>query len=412
MATETGELERVDVFDPKLHEGGCPHAPLQRMRQEAPVRRNALPHGGECWVVTRHADVSAISRDTATFSSARAGIHLHPDQVAQLDLLRNVLLYKDPPEHTPYRQILQKAFTPHTVARLEDAVRERVTQAIDAVIETGSCDFVNDIAIPIPLHVLTDLMGVPEADVPQFLAWTDQIEEAQRAPEPNAAADTFVEMAGYLHGQIARQSAEDNEDSLVMRLRSAEIDGRSLDDNEILLFFGLLAFAGNDTTRNTMSAGMLTLLEHPEAWQQLVADPELIPAAIEEVLRYTTVVQWFARTATTDTELSGVPIAEGERVVMWYTSASRDEAVFEDPDTFDIHRVKPEHKAFGGGGRHFCLGAGLARLELRVAFEEIAKRMPDIAPAGDVERVPSSWANGLTKLPVTFTPGSRIGAER
>lgn len=194
-----------------------------------------------------------------------------------------------------------------------------------------------------------------------------------------------------------------------MKLRAAEVDGERLTDPEILVFFGLLAFAGNDTTRNTLATGMHTLLQHPEQLQELVDDPALIPAAVEEILRYTTVVRWFMRTATKDTELAGEQIAEGDRVVMWYASASFDDEVFDDPTTFDIHREKPEHKAFGGGGRHFCLGAGLARAELRIALEEITSRMKDLQLAGDVERLPSSWANGLVKFPVTFTPGERVG---
>ena len=402
------ELASVDLTDAAWFADGPPHALFARLRVEDPVHWNPLPDGSGCWSVTRHADVSAISRDTATFSSHRAGIFLHPDQVVPLALTRNLLLYKDPPEHTKYRLILQKAFTPHTVAALEDAVRARVKWTLDAVIGAGRCDGVDDIAIPIPLGVLTELMGVPDEDTAKFAAWTEQIEFAQRAPGPEAANEVFVEMAGYLHGQIERQATEGLEDSLVMRLRAAEVDGNRLDDAEILVFFGLLAFAGNDTTRNTTATGLLALLERPEVYAELVADPSLIPAAIEEILRWTSVVQWFNRTATTATQIAGTPIAEGDRVLMWYASASRDEAVFEDPQTFDIHRAKPDHKAFGGGGRHFCLGAGLARLELRVIFEELTRRMPDLAQTGPAERLPSSWANGLVSLPLSFSPGTPI----
>jgi cytochrome P450 len=194
-----------------------------------------------------------------------------------------------------------------------------------------------------------------------------------------------------------------------MRLRAAEVDGQKLDDSEILVFFGLLMFAGNDTTRNTAASGMHALLEHPDQFAELVADPSLIPDAVEEILRWTSVVNWFARTAKEDVELGGQQIAAGDKVVMWYTSASRDEAVFDDPDRFDIHRGSPDHKAFGGGGRHFCLGAGLARLELRVLLEEVVRRMPDLAASGEPERLPSNWANMLTSLPVAFTPGPRLG---
>jgi len=401
------ELATVDLTDARWHEDGPPHELFARMRAEAPVRWNPLPDGTGAWSLTRHADVSAVSRDTDTFSSSRAGIFLHPDQVVPLELTRNLLLYKDPPEHTKYRLILQTAFTPHTVSALEDAVRARVTRTIDAVIEQGRCDFVNDIAVPIPLGVLTELMGVPEADIPRFLEWTERIEAAQRAPAPNGAVEVFGEMAGYLHEQIERQAKEGQSESLVMRLSAAEVDGERLSDPEILVFFGLLAFAGNDTTRNTAATGMLALLEHPDELAELRADAALIPQAVEEILRYTSVVKYFVRTATRDVEIGGQKIAAGDRVMMWYSSASRDERVNDDAQLFDIHRVKPDHKAFGGGGRHFCLGAGLARLELRTIFEEVIRRMGDLEPAGRAERLPSSWANGLLALPVRFTPGRR-----
>ena len=400
------ELSEVNLMDPAWFADGPPHELFARMRAEAPVRWNRWPDGSGFWSLTRHADIAAVSRDTDTFSSYRAGIFLHPDQVTPLELNRNLLLYKDPPEHTKYRRILQTAFVPNTVAKLEDAVRARITRVIDAVIERGSCDFVSDIAVPVPLGVLAELMGVPDEDIPRLYEWTEQIEEAQRSPEPAAAMETFAEMAAYLHQQIERQISEGGE-SLVTKLREAEVDGERLDDNEILVFFGLLVFAGNDTTRNTASSGVLALLEHPEQYTMLHEEPDLIPQAVEEILRFTSVVNYFVRTATRDTAIAGQPIAEGERVLMWYTSASRDENVYDDPQRFDITRPEQDHKAFGGGGRHFCLGAGLARLELRVLLEELTRRMPDLALAGEVKRLESTWANSLTSLPVSFTAAAR-----
>lgn len=401
----TVDLEGVDLMDPAWFGDGPPHALFARMRAEAPVRWNRSREGDGFWSLTRHADISAVSRDTETFSSSRAGIFLDPDQVVPLDLTRNLLLYKDPPEHTKYRVILQSAFTPRTVSALEDSVRARITRVIDGVIDRGSCDFVPDIAVPVPLGVLAELMGVPDEDIPRFYEWTEQIETAQRAPHPAAALQTFAEMTGYLHEQIRRQTQAGG-DSLVMRLRRAEVDGHRLDDAEILVFFGLLVFAGNDTTRNTASSGALALLEHPEQYARLRGDPARIPRAVEEILRFTSVVNYFARTATRDTEIGGQPIAQSDKVVMWYASASRDEAVYEEPQRLDVTRERQDHQAFGGGGRHFCLGAGLARLELRVLFEEVTRRMTDLRLAGEVKRVSSSWANSLTSLPVGFTAGS------
>ncbi len=392
----------MDLFgDASLYASGPPHDLFARLRRDSPVLRTPNPHGGHVWSLFRHADVAAVSKDHETFSSAREGIFLQRDQVAPLELVRNVILYKDPPEHNKYRSVLMPFFTARAVARWEEMITDVVTRAIDDVIDAGGCDFVADLAVPVPLRVLLHMMGVPEEDLPRFSAWTEQIEAGQRSREPNAAVDTFGEMAGYLHEAIQAQLGSDA-DTLVRRLRAAEVEGESLDDTEMMLFFALLAFAGNDTTRNTSATGMLALLEHPDAWARVRADDELLPGAVEEVLRWTSVVQWFGRTATRDTEVGGTAIAEGEKVILWYGSASRDEAVFSDPDTFDVTRPKPDHKAFGGGGRHFCLGNQLARLQLQILFREVGRRMPDIALAGPPEHLGSSWAHALTRMPVTY----------
>ena len=217
-----------------------------------------------------------------------------------------------------------------------------------------------------------------------------------------AATATFGEMVGYLQQLVQRQVAEGG-DSLVTRLRQAEVDGDTLSDDEILTFFGLLVFAGNDTTRNTAATGILALLRHPEQWRLLRENPERIPTAVEEILRYTSVVKYFVRTATRDVELAGRKIAEGDKVVTWFTSASRDDALTEDPQRFDVTRDNPEHRTFGGGGPHFCLGNRLARLELRVLLEELTRRMPDLELDGPVEYLDSNWAHALTALPVKFS---------
>lgn len=400
------DLERTDLTDPALFADGPPHDLLGRLRDEAPVHWNDA--AGGFWAVTRHADIAAASRDTDTFSSYADGIFPNRDQVVPLDLARNLLLFKDPPEHTKYRRILQTAFVPNTVAALEDRVRLRVTNAIDAFIETGSCDFVADVAVPVPLGMLAELMGVADDDIPTLGKWVDAIEEAQRDDEGGTALPTFVEMAGFLQEQIARQ-IESGEESLVTRLREAEVDGERLTDDEILVFFGLLVFAGNDTTRNTTAQGMHALLGDRDQWEALCADPALIENAVEEILRFTSVVNWFCRTATTDTALAGQPVAKGEKVMLWYTSGSRDESVCPHADRLDVARADVKHMAFGGGGRHFCLGAGLARLELRVLFEELTRRIPDARIAGPVERLSSTWANALTSLPLEFSPGPREG---
>lgn len=393
------------LTDPERFAEGPPHELFDRLRGE-PVDSGNGPEGNRMWSLCRHAEIAAASRDTATFSSHEAGIFPHSDQVTPLELNRNLLLYKDPPEHTKYRKILQTAFVPRSVAALEDRVRAIVTEVLDEIVAAGRCDFVADVAVPIPLRVLAGLMGIPDSDLTTMEDWIERIEKAQISPEPSAALEVFGEMAAYLAAQIEAQKQAGGE-SLVTTLVEAQVDGEGLTDAEILVFFALLVFAGNDTTRNTMSGGLEALLDHPDQLELLVREPERIPAAVEEILRWTSVVNYFCRTATEDTELCGCPIGRGDKLMLWYAAGSRDPEVNEEPHRFDVTRAEPVHMAFGGGGRHFCLGAGLARLELRVTFEEVLVRLPGIRADGEPQRLRSNWANALTTLPIAFTPTSR-----
>lgn len=402
-----------DLLDGERYTAGCPHAALAEVRERCPVGwldsdRNAA---GGVWAVTRQAEVAAVSKDPDSFSSAEQGIFIDPDQVFPLDLTRQVLLYKDPPEHTQYRKILQSAFTPNAVASMEPRIRARTTRLIDAVVESGSCDFVEALAVPLPLGVLAEILVIPEEDVPQLYEWTELIEQGQRADVPNAAMPVFEQMAPYLLEHVQRQ-LELGGENVITRLAKAEIDGRPIAETEIIVFLTLLIFAGNDTTRNTASSGLLALLENPDQWGILCEDPTAIGDGVEEILRYTSVVRWFTRTAKRDVEVGGQRVAAGEKVLMHYASASRDERVYERPERLDVTRAEHDHSAFGGGGRHFCLGAGLARLELRILLEELTRRLPDVRLAGDPEWLPSSWAGGLTSLPIEFTPGAREAEAR
>ena len=404
-ASDATELTKHETFA-----DGPPYELFDELREQAPaVDSGKGPEGNQMWSVCRYADIAAISRDPETFSNHREGIFPHKDSPFSLALTQNLLLYTDPPEHTKYRKILQSAFTPNAVAKRQDVVRGIITDHIDNVIEAGECDFVQDIAVPYPLTVLMSLMGIPPDDIETFKGWIDRIEHAVITGEPDAANPVMVEMAPYLMEQIQRQKAEGGE-SVVTTLADAEVDGESLKDEEILVFFGLLAFAGNDTTRNTLSGGMRALLEHPDQLELLRNEPERIENAVEEILRWTTVVNYFCRTATKDTEVSGCPVGEGDKVMIWYAAGSRDPAANDDPHRFDVTREDIDHMAFGGGGRHFCLGSGLARQELRVAFEEILRRMKGIELAGEPTRLESNWAHAHTSMPIRFTPGEREGS--
>jgi methyl-branched lipid omega-hydroxylase len=400
------DLDSVDLMDPELFADGPPHELFARMRAEAPVLWSNLPDGDGFWSLTKAQDIAAISKDSATYSSARNGVFISEEMPLPVDVVRAVVLGKDPPEHTKYRVIVQKVMTPRMINALEDKIRDRVTRLLDAVCEQGSCDVVRDISVELPLQTIAELLGVPQEDRMQLFEWTNQIEEATQGHADGMQA--FGEIAMYLAGLIA-QRKENPGDDLVTLLINAEVDGEQLNDLELTAFFALLMFAGNDTTRNTSSGGVLALIEHPDQYAKLREDPELIPNAVEEILRWVTPVMWFRRTPTTDVEIRGVPIKEGAKVVIWYASGSRDEEVVEDPMRFDVTRDKVDHQAFGGGGRHFCIGSSLARLQLRILFEELTRRVPDMELAGPPQRQGSNWVSSLVSLPIKFTPSAPQG---
>jgi cytochrome P450 len=396
-------LGTVDLSDPATFAAGPPYEYFARLRAEAPVLRNhsgnpAIP---DFWSVTRAKDIEWVSKHGTLFSTWENGIWMRPDASGPLELTRNLVIFKDPPEHTRHRKLLQLAFTPRTIAYLEDTVRAQVTAILDRAAETGSLDIVSDLAIPVPLNVITSLLGAPDSDVPRLLDWTTRLDVGVDNPETGSGVEAFMEMAEYLGELIPTQI---NSDSLIGLLARAEVDGDRLTDDELLMFFAILVFAGNDTTRNATSGGALALVENPDQLAALRNDPALIPNAVEEVLRWTTPLNYFARTALADTEIAGVPIPKGDVLLLWYASGSRDEEVLPGADRFDVLRPVEMHQAFGGGGRHFCLGAGLARLELRVIFEEFTRRVTSPRLAGPVQRHCTTWVNGWASVPIEFTP--------
>ena len=409
MITTDADLSTVDLTDLSYFEDGPPYELFARMRSEASPHWNALT-GDEpgFWSFTKAADIAAISRNPATFSSARGGVFTSRQGSVPPEVLAEVILGMDPPRHTKHRNIVQVAFTPKLIRQKEEHIRATVTELIDDVIEKGECDFVDDIAVELPLRIIADMLGVPQADRRQLFEWTNTLSLAAATTDPQLGMGALMEIGGYMTSLIADRKVNPTDD-LVSRMITAEVDGESLSEAEVTFFFGILMFAGNDTTRNTASGGMRALIENPGERQKLVNNPEGIPNAVEEMLRWVTPVVYFTRVAQSDTEVGGHPIREGERVALWYSAGSRDPEVVDDPERFDVSREKPPHQAFGGGGAHFCLGNALARLELRILFEEVIRRMPDIQFAGPITRLTSNFSNELTSMPVTFTPGKREG---
>jgi cytochrome P450 len=410
MSTTAADLDfaQVDLMDEGLFEDGPPHELFARMRTEAPVLHSSTAEGGDFWSVTKAADIAEISKNTELFSSEKAGVFIREGMPMPVDVLNQVILGMDPPRHSKYRGIVQKAFTPRIVARQDEQIRGRVNALLDDVCERGECDLVEALSVELPLQVIAELLGVPQADRQKLFDWTHQIEQSVGDPTVSGV-EALGQIGMYLAGKIAerRESPGDPNEDLTTALIQAEVDGEQLNDFEIAAMFGLLMFAGNDTTRNTISGGTLALIENPDQRAQLLENPALIDGAIEEILRWVSPVMWFKRTPTADTEIRGVPVKEGDAVVLWYASGSRDEELIPDPMRFDITRDKVQHQAFGGGGRHFCLGSPLARLELRLVFPEILRRLPDLELTGPVGRTRSNWVNGFTSLPVSFTPTSR-----
>jgi cytochrome P450 len=309
-----------------------------------------------------------------------------------------MLLGMDPPEHTRLRGLVNKGFTPRRVARLEKRICELATAIVDAVAARGACDFVSDVSGELPSLLIAELMGIPPDDGRRLYALTERMHQTGAPADAQAAV---LEMMRYSAGVRAAKRARPADDLASVLLR-AEIEGERLGDLEFDLFFLLLINAGGDTTRNLVASGMLALLRHESALEALRRDRALLPSAIEEMLRFCPPVVQFRRTATRDTELAGRKIREGEKLVMFYPSANRDEAVFAEPDRFDVRRAPNPHLAFGGGGAHYCLGANLARLEIRCLFDAVLDRLHELELAGPVERLHSWFIDGPRRMPVRF----------
>lgn len=398
---ETVDLAEVDLSDPDLFADGIPHALFARMRREAPVHWNPLPDEPGFWSVLRHEDIATVSKDTETFSSWQGGTMIR-EATLPVPVARQMMLNMDPPQHTAYRAIVSTAFTKDRIAQLESHVRELASNLIDRALEKGEFDLVADIAEPLPLQVISELLGVGPEHYGKLAEWAGAsagFDDPRLRPEGFDPRQSFAERTVFFNG-LAQQRLREPKDDLVTALTQAELDGRQLDEVQVGGFLSLILVAGSDTTRHCYSGGMLAMIEHPDQYERLKADRSLAPVAVEEFVRWVTPFTHFRRTATRDTEIRGVPIRAGDKVVTWLASSNRDEDVFTEPERFDIGRNPNPHQGFGGGGPHYCLGSGLARLELRVLLEETVDRIPALELAGAADRVRSSFLTGLYALSV------------
>lgn len=397
-----------DFTDPDVLLRGMPVTEFAELRRTAPVWWNEQPPGsnifddGGYWVISKHQHIKEISRDNDVWSTnAKGAVMRLPDGVTaeQLDLTKALLINHDPPEHTRLRKLVSRLFTPRSVAVLEEKLALASADIVKAAAGTGSGNFVDDIAMKLPLLAIADLIGVPEDDREKLFGWTNAI---MNTDDPDFDDDPTVanaELMGYAY-TMAEERRRCPADDIVTRLVQADIDGESLDETEFAFFVILLAVAGNETTRNAMTHGINAFAENPEQWERYKRDrPE---TAVDEIVRWATPVHCFQRTAKVDTEVGGVAIKKDQRVGLFYSSSNFDEDVFENPFEFDILRNPNPHLAFGGQGTHYCIGANLARMEIRLMFDEIADQIPDISKLAEPQRLRSGWINGIKDLHVSY----------
>ncbi len=409
-ATEHGRLDEVDVFSHQVWVEKVPHEQLALLRHEAPVFKHKgtefdmPPH---FWVLTRHADVQAANRDWETYSSALPGSLLNnPPENVSRDF--KTIIDTDPPTHTRLRKLVNRGFLPRVIGSYEEHLRGVTAEIFDRALPRGQFDFVVDVAAELPLVAITELLGIPYEDRHKVFEWANRL-VGGTDPEYDQGQELRVgaafELYQYAQELAVQRRAEPREDIITKLISAVDGDDDKLDDHEFDLFVLTLAVAGSETTRNAMSHGLLALMNNPDQLQLLrESGPEVSEAAVDEILRWATPVSNFRRTATRDVELHGVHIPKGDPVVLSYASANYDETVFTEPHRFDITRSPNPHVAFGGGGVHFCLGSHLARLEIKLLFEELIARTSDIRLDGEVQRLRSSFINGIKHLPVSAQP--------
>jgi cholest-4-en-3-one 26-monooxygenase len=400
------------LCDPGLFTTGGHHALFDQLRAAGGVHWTPETDGAGFWSVVSHRHVKEANRDDQTYSSAVQGVNIPDLDVhagAGADMARQMMVLMDPPRHTRYRLLVNRGFTPRVIARMETHLAAKARAIVDHVVDTtgadgtGRCEVVGDVAAQLPLTAIAELVGVPDADRHRIFEWSNALVGSDD-PEFGARDGTMeasAEMYTYAL-ELREQRRAEPADDIVSDLLGAEVDGHTLTDGEFAMFFLLLCVAGNETTRNATTHGVAAFMAHPDQWERLRTEPDLMPSAVEEILRWSSPIHHFRRTATVDTTLDGQPIAEGDKVVLWYASANRDPAVFAEPHRFDIARSPNDHVTFGAGGPHYCLGANLARLELRLIFSELVERIAEVHPDGAAEMLRSNFVHGIKRLPVTY----------
>ncbi|MBO9522692.1 MAG: cytochrome P450 [Nocardioidaceae bacterium] len=404
-----------DFTDPDTNLAAVPHDEFALLRKAAPIfwveqpehaRAGMSPDAGSgYWAVTKHADVLAVSKNSKVFSSRENGVIIRLPETAtreSVEMTQVVIINQDAPEHTQLRQIISRGFTPRAIGALEDALEERARRIVRDAVAQGSGNFVDQVSSQFPLEVIGDMLGVPPEDRQKIFDWTNQMtgaEDADLAREDNNPEAAAAEVLMYSM-MLAADRREHPRDDIVTKLVNADVDGRGLTDDEFGFFVIALAVAGNETTRNATTHGMNAFFDHPDQWDLWVK--ERPSTMVDEVIRWATPVTSFQRTALEDVELGGVRVAKGQRVGLFYASANHDEDVFTDPHTFDISREHNPHLAFGGHGAHYCIGANLARMEIRMIFAALADLAPGLRRTGEVKRLRSGWLNGLKELPVSY----------
>jgi cholest-4-en-3-one 26-monooxygenase len=409
--TDTVDASQINLLDQDRFAQNIPHEWFTWLRKNAPVYHHPEPDGPGFWVISKQADIITCNRDAGTFSSdsSRGGVvGLEERQITEMEQAQEggkLMLFMDPPDHTRYRKLVNRGFTPRMIGMMESHIRDLTNGILDKALAKGDADFVVDIAAELPLEVIAELIGVPHEDRLKIFDWSNRMvgsEDPEYRVSEEEAFNAQVEMFMYAQ-QLAEERRKSPRDDIITALLSAEVDGESLSDMDFNLFFMLLSVAGNETTRNAIAHGMNAFLENQDQWDLLASDVAgHTKTMTEEVLRWASPVLYFRRNATKDFQVREHTIKAGDKISLWYISGNRDEDVWDDPFTFDITRDPNPHIAFGGGGPHFCLGAQLARMEIYVLFEELVRRVERVEGLAPPDRLRSNFIGGIKHLPVRF----------